>query len=112
MMEVKAIARNVQVSPQKARLVADLVRGKSVKEAVAILSNTNKRTAYPLRKVIESAASNAVNNNKLDEEKLFISKLFVDEGRKLKRTMPMGKGSASLIMKRACHITVVVSEKE
>ena len=111
-MEVKAIARNVQVSPQKARLVADLVRGKNVQEAVAILNNTNKRTAYPLRKVIESAVANATNNNKLDGEKLFISKLFVDEGRKLKRTMPMGKGSASLIMKRACHITVVVAEKE
>lgn len=111
-MEAKAILRNAKVSPQKARLVADLVRGKSVKEAVAILSSTVKRAAYPMKKVIESAAANAVNNNKMNEENLVISKLFVDEGRKLKRTMPMGKGSASLITKRSSHITVVVTEKE
>ena len=113
-MEVKsarAIARTVRVTPRKARLVVDLVRGKSVNEARAILVNTDKLVAPIVLKVLNSAAANATNNFNLDPERLYVSSAYVDEGIRMKRYMPRAKGSASGLVKRTCHITLVVSEK-
>lgn len=109
--QAKAIARTIRVTPRKARLVVDLVRGKSVSEANAILVNTDKLVAPIVAKVINSAAANAVNNNNLDPEKLYVKAIYVDEGIRMKRYMPRAKGSASGLVKRTCHITAIVAEK-
>lgn len=109
--QAKAIARTIRVTPRKARLVVDLVRGKSVSEANAILVNTDKLVAPIVAKVINSAAANAVNNNNLDPEKLYVKTIYVDEGIRMKRYMPRAKGSASGLVKRTCHITAIVAEK-
>jgi large subunit ribosomal protein L22 len=111
-MEVKAVAKNVRLTPRKVRLVLDLVRGKDVKEALAILKFTPRNTAPVVAKVIKSAAANAKNNHQLDEDKLYVKACYADEARVLKRWMPRAKGSASQILKRSSHITVVVDERE
>lgn len=110
-MEVKAVAKTVRLSPRKARLVLDLVRGKDAAEAAAILKFTPNYAAEVAGKVLKSAVSNAVNNHQLDESKLFIKACFADEGITLKRFMPRAKGSASPIMKRTCHVTIIVAER-
>ena len=110
-MEAKASVKNVKISPRKARLVVDLVRGKSVKEAVAILDNTNKSASTVVSKLVKSAAANAVNNNKMDESKLYIKTIYANEGPRLKRYMPRAKGSADTYVKRTSHITIVVAER-
>jgi len=110
-MEAKAIAKTVRIAPRKARLVADLVRGKSVVEAMVILANTNKAASPLIDKVIKSAAANAVNNHMMDEETLYVKEIMINEGPTLKRFRPRAKGSASPIMKRTSHINVVVAEK-
>ena len=106
--EAKAIAYNVRVTPRKARLVIDLVRGKSVKEALGILLNVNRAASLPVSKVIKSAVANATNNFGMDEESLYIAELYANDGRKLRRYIPRAKGAASGLVKRACHITCVV----
>ena len=111
-MEVKATAKGVRLTPRKVRLVLDLIRGKDVKEAEAILKFTNRNTAPVILKVLKSAEANAVNNHNLVEDKLYVKACWADEGRTLKRWMPRAKGSASQILKRSSHITVVVAEKE
>jgi len=111
-MEVKAIAKNVRLTPRKVRLVLDLVRGKDVKEAQAILKFTPRAAAKEVAKVVKSAAANAKNNNNMVEEKLFVKACWADEARVLKRWMPRAKGSASQILKRSSHITVVVDERD
>jgi len=110
--EAKAVARTIRVTPRKARLVVDLVRGKSVKEAQAILVNTNKAVAPIVLKVVNSAAANATNNFNMEPEKLYVKAIYVDEGIRMKRFMPRDKGSASGLVKRTCHITAIVAEKE
>ena len=107
-MEVKATAKTLRIQPRKARLVLDLIRGKDVEEAAAILN----KGGYLVGKVLHSAVANAVNNNDLDESKLYVKACWADEGITLKRFMPRAKGSASAIHKRTSHITVVVAEKE
>ena len=107
-MEAKAVAKTIRVSPQKARLVVDLVRGKTVKEALGILEYTNKAA---ISKVVKSAAQNAVYNNDADAEKLYVKAIFVDEGPILKRFAARAKGSGTRILKRTCHITCVVDER-
>ncbi|MBO8462045.1 MAG: 50S ribosomal protein L22 [Firmicutes bacterium] len=102
----------MRCTPRKARLVIDLVRGKSVSEAVAILKNLNKAAALPVLKVIQSAASNAINNFNLDDEKLYIKEIYASDGMRMKRYLPRAKGSASGLVKRMCHITCVVKEKK
>lgn len=109
--EAKAVALNVRVTPRKARLVIDLVRGKSVKEAKAILTNLRKAAATPVLKVVKSAEANAINNFNLDEDKLYIKEIYASDGLKMKRYMPRAKGSASGLVKRTSHITCVVKEK-
>ena len=111
-MEVKATAKTLRIPARKARLVLDLVRGKNLEEARAILKYTSHFAADATLKVLNSAVANAVNNNGLDEEKLFVKACYADEGVTLKRFMPRAKGSASAIHKRTSHITVVVSERD
>ena len=109
-MEAKAIAKTVRIAPRKARLVADLIRGKKVGEAYAILKNTDKKASEIIEKVLMSAVANADHNLNLDVNTLFVKEAFVNEGATLKRFRPRAKGSASSIMKRTSHITVVVAE--
>ena len=111
-MDVKATAKTVRYTPRKVRLVLDLVRGKSVEEALAILQFTPNHAAREVYKVVKSAAANATNNNQLDAEKLYVKACYADEGITLKRYMPRAKGSASQILKRTSHITVVVSDEK
>lgn len=106
--EAKAIAKNVRLTPRKARLVIDLVRGKDVKVALGILKNLNKAACEPVTKVIKSAAANAINNFGMDEDSLYISYIVANEGLRMKRYLPRAKGSASGLTKRDCHITCVV----
>lgn len=110
-MEATAKLMGVRISPQKAKLVVDLIRGKSVSEALDILAFTNKFAAEPIAKLVKSAAANATNNKKMDEASLYIKEIWVGPGRTLKRFMPKAKGSASGILKRTSHINVVVSDE-
>lgn len=112
MMEVKATAKTLRIPPRKARLVLDLIRGKDAAEAADILKFTPNVAADSIAKVLKSAVANAVNNNDLDEEKLFVKACYADESVTLKRFMPRAKGSASAIHKRTSHITVVVDERD
>ena len=110
-MEAKAIAKGVRIPPRKARLVIDLVRGKSVAEADKILANINKEAARVARKVLTSAVANAENNLSLDKTKLYVKEAYVNEGQTLKRMKFGSRGHVDPIKKRSCHITIVVSEK-
>ena len=110
-MQATAKVTGVRVTPRKCRLVIDLIRGKKVSDALGILANLNKSAAPVVAKLVKSAAANAVNNNKMDESKLFVKAIYANEGPRLKRYMPRAKGSASSIIKRTRHITVVVEEK-
>lgn len=110
-MEVKATAKTLRIPPRKARLVIDLIRGKSVEEARAILKFTPNHAATSVAKVLNSAVANAVNNNELNEQNLYVKACYANEGVTLKRFMPRAKGSASAIHKRTSHITVVVAER-
>ena len=109
--DVKAVARTVRVTSRKAKLVLDLIRGKDVKEAAAILKFLPNKAARITAKVLKSACANATHNFQMDEEKLYVKACYADEGITLKRYMPRAKGSASPIMKRTSHITVVVAER-
>ncbi|NBJ64746.1 50S ribosomal protein L22 [bacterium c-19] len=111
-MEVKTTAKTLRIPPRKARLVLDLIRGKNAEEAAAILKFTPNVAAESIAKVLKSAVSNAVNNNEMDEEKLYVKACYANEGVTLKRFMPRAKGSASAIHKRTSHITVVVDERD
>lgn len=111
MQEVRAILRNARMSAQKARLVADLVRGKTVDRAIETLAFSPKKAAGLIKKVLESAIANAEHNEGLDIDELSVSRIFVDEAPKLKRFSPRAKGRANRIVKHGCHITVVVGNK-
>ncbi|WP_425347703.1 50S ribosomal protein L22 [Spartinivicinus poritis] len=110
-MEVAASHKGANISAQKARLVADQIRGKAVDEALNILTFSNKKAAVLVKKVLESAIANAEHNEGADIDELKVSTVFVDEGRTLKRIRPRAKGRADRILKRSCHITVKVAEK-
>ncbi len=109
-MEVAAKLTGARLSAQKARLVADQVRGKSVGEALNILTFSTKKAAQIIRKLLESAIANAEHNEGADVDELSVSKIFVDEGRTLKRLRPRAKGRADRILKRSCHITLAVAD--
>ncbi len=111
-MEVKAIAKNVGITPRKARLVVDLIRNKSVMEANAILRLTNKQACEAVIKVLNSAVANAENNHSMNKENLYVKTCYVNDGMRLKRMFPRAKGRGDVIIKRYCNITVVVAEKE
>ena len=106
--EARATATNVRLTPRKARLVIDQVRGKDVKVALGLLRNINRAASEPVTKVIKSAAANAINNFGMDEDKLYIKEIYANDGLKMRRYLPRAKGSASGLVKRCCHITVVV----
>ncbi len=109
---MEAIAKHnfARISPQKARLVADQIRGKSVDQALEILTFSNKKAAGLVKKVLESAIANAEHNEGADIDDLSVAKVFVDEGPTMKRIMPRAKGRADRILKRSSHITVVVAD--
>jgi large subunit ribosomal protein L22 len=111
-MQAKAIARQVRVAPRKARLVVDLIRGKHVGEAFAILRNTPKAASPIVEKVLKSAVANAEHNYELEADNLVVESVFVDEGPTMKRFRPRAMGRASRINKRTSHITIIVSEKK
>lgn len=111
-MEARAIAKNVKIAPRKARLVIDLVRGKSVIEADIILANINKEAARLIRKVLTSATANAENNLGLKKENLKVSQAFIDEGLVMKRMKFGSRGHVDPIKKRTSHITIVVSDNK
>ena len=107
-IEARATATNVRLTPRKARLVIDQVRGKDVKVALGLLRNINRAACEPVTKVIKSAAANAINNFGMDEDKLYVKEIYANDGLKMRRYLPRAKGSASGLVKRCCHITVVV----
>ena len=110
-MEARAIAKGLRIPPRKARLIIDLVRGKSVVEADKVCRNYNSEAARLTLKVLTSAVANAENNLGLDKTKLYVSKAYVDEGQTLKRMKFGSRGHVDPIKKRTSHITIVVSEK-
>lgn len=109
--EAKATVTSVRVTPRKCRLVIDLVRGKDVRVALGILANVNKSATPIVEKLIKSAAANAINNHEMDEDKLYIAEIYANEGPRMKRYLPRAKGSASGLVKRTAHVTVVVKER-
>jgi len=109
--EARAVAYDVRLTPRKAGLVVDLVRGKDLKVALGILANVNRSASPAIVKVIKSAAANAVNNFGMDESKLYIHTIYANDGLKMKRYIPRAKGSSSGIIKRACHIYVTVKSR-
>lgn len=111
-MEVAARLKGAQISAQKARLVADQVRGLPVEKALSLLEFSPKKAAHIVKKVLDSAIANAENNEGADVDELRVSRIFVDEGMTLKRLRPRAKGRADRILKRSCHITVKVSDGE
>jgi large subunit ribosomal protein L22 len=110
-VEVAAKLKGARMSAQKARLVADQIRGKSVESALEILQFSTKKGADVIKKVLESAIANAEHNDGADIDELKVSTIFVDEGMTMKRIRPRAKGRADRIFKRSCHITVKVAEK-
>ena len=109
-MEAKAVARFIRISPQKARLVADAVKGQKVDSALNVLRFLPKKGAKVLRKVMESALANASQNQAIDVDTLYVKNIYVDGGPSLKRTSPRAMGRATRIIKRTSHITVVLEE--
>ncbi|MFT2110348.1 50S ribosomal protein L22 [Marinomonas sp. 2405UD68-3] len=110
MSEVSASLKGARLSAQKARLVADQIRGKSVSEALNILAFSPKKAAAIVKKVLESAVANAEHNDGADIDDLRVSTIFVDEAMTLKRIKPRAKGRADRVFKRGCHITVKVAD--
>jgi large subunit ribosomal protein L22 len=111
-METRAVAKYVRVSPRKARLVADLIRGKQVNEALAILRALPQMSKEPVVKTLKSAVANAENNNDAVADDLYVTNIFIDQGPTLKRIKPRAQGRADRINKRTSHITVLVGDKE
>lgn len=110
-MEAQAVAKYLRLSPRKARLSADLIRGKQVEEALSILSHTPKAAAKVISKVVRSALANATQNQRIDVDTLFVKTIFVNQGPTLKRFRARPMGRAGRIRKRTSHITVVLSER-
>ena len=110
-MEAKAQLNFLRISPRKVGIVCDLIRGKSVPQATAILMNTPKAASEPLLKLLKSAVANAENNHQMDPEKLYVSATYANPGPIIKRIMPRAQGRAYRINKRTSHVTIAVSER-
>jgi len=110
-METMSRLKGAQISAQKVRLVADLIRGRAVGDALEILQFSNKKAAYLVKKILDSAVANAEHNEGADIDDLKVSTIFVDEGTTMKRVKPRAKGRADRILKRSCHITVKVADR-
>jgi len=111
-VEVRAVARDIRISPQKVRLVLETIRGKSFTDAVNILRFLPQKGARPVSKLLRSAAANAENNFNMDPEMLLVTGAFADAGRTLKRWRPRARGRVNQILKRSSHITLAVAERE
>jgi large subunit ribosomal protein L22 len=110
-MQVSATAKRLGISPQKARLVVDQIRGKAVSDALDILNFSTQKGAMLVRKVVESAIANAENNEGADVDELKIAEIYVNEGLTMKRIRPRAKGRADRIFKRTSHVTVTVTDE-
>jgi large subunit ribosomal protein L22 len=110
-MEVRAVSRFLKVSPYKARLVVDMVRGKRVSDALTILKFSTKKSSRFVSKTLRSAVANAESSKSMDLDNLYIKTILVDEGPRLKRFRPRAMGRASKIWKRSSHLTVILAEK-
>ncbi len=110
-MKATAVTRYIRLSPRKARLVMDQIRGKKVEEALSLLSFIPPRSADIIKKLIQSAVANAQQNSGIDVDNLYIEKVFADQGPILKRFRPRAMGRAARILKRTSHLTVVLDEK-
>jgi large subunit ribosomal protein L22 len=110
-IEVRAIAKNLPGSPRKAGLVADVIRGKSVEDALAILRFLPQRAARQMAKVVKSAAANAETNFNLDPTELYVVRVTADKGRTFRRFRPKARGRVGPILKRSSHLTVIVAER-
>jgi large subunit ribosomal protein L22 len=111
-MESSAVAKYIRISPRKVRLIMDELRGRKVEEALNMLSFTPQKGGRILKKLINSAVSNAQQSSGVDVDKLFIYKIFADEGPTLKRFSPRAQGRATRILKRTSHLTVVLNDKK
>ena len=111
-MEAKAIARHVRVTPRKARRMVDLIRGKNVAEAKAILMHTPKAASEVVLKVLNSAIANAENNLEKNSDTLFVAECYADQGPTYRRYRPRAQGRATRIRKRTSHITIILGELE
>ena len=109
-MQVQAKLRGARLSAQKARLVADQVRGRPVEDALNLLTYSSKKGADVIKKLLNSAIANAEHNEGADVDELKISEIYVDEGMTMKRIMPRAKGRADRILKRSCHISITVAD--
>lgn len=110
-MEAKAVAKHIRITPRKMRIVMNLIRGKNVSEAFAILKFTPKVGAEVLEKVLKSAVANAEHNYDMNVDNLYVSTAFVDQGPTLKRIHPRSRGQAFKILKRSSHVTIMVKER-
>ena len=110
-MHVSATAKRLRVSPRKARLVVDLVRGLPVGQALDLLSFSTQKSAGLVRKVLESAIANAETNENADVDELKVAEIYVNKGVVMKRIRPRAKGRADRILKRSCHLTVTVTDE-
>lgn len=110
-MEARAVARHIRIAPRKVRVVVDLIRGKNVGEAFAILKYTPKVGSEVVEKVLKSAVANAEHNYDMNVDNLYVSQVYVDQGPTLKRIHPRSRGQAFKILKRTCHVTVAVQER-
>lgn len=110
-MEAKAHLRYVRISPRKVKIICDLIRGKDVGTAIAILMQTPKSASEPMIKLLKSAAANAENNHEMDPESLYVSQVYATPGPIIKRIMPRAQGRAYRINKRTSHVTIALKEK-
>ena len=111
-METRAYLKGTRLSPQKAGLVADVIRGKNVDEAMSFLEFSKKKASMVIRKLLESAIANAENNNNADIDKLSIKSIIVNQGMRLKRIKPRARGRADRITKPSCHIEIILTDGE
>ena len=110
-MEARANLNHLRISPRKVGIVCDLIRGKSVAQATAILMNTPKSASEPLLKLLKSAAANAENNHQMDPEKLYVAETYANGGPIIKRIRPRAQGRADRILKKTSHITIILNER-
>ena len=109
-MEARAVEKYIRMSPRKVRYIVEMIKSKSIDDAIDILSFTPRAAAIVVKKAIQSAVTNATENHKMKEEDLFISRIMVNEGPTLKRFKPRARGRATRIRKRSAHISVFVSD--
>lgn len=109
--QAKSVAKYIRIAPRKVRIVMDLIRGKNVGEAFAILKYTPKVGSEVIEKVLKSAVANAEHNYDMNADKLYVSEAYVDQGPTMKRIHPRSRGQAFKILKRSSHVTVVVKER-